>query len=207
VYFSPSWKFQNFVSSCTKMKTKFAIFSLFLHKWRQPITWSLKLAKAKLHHKDDILRSFNSCKFEHKLSWEHENWVWDHLTHEISSQAKVDPETLLYSWNFKHKLSWRVKTILRWAWDSFWVIKLWAQAKVEHRDDLEIIWLVYCYLLQNPKVTQPDDGPSATKIVVKMHWTCKVREGVKCVENSALGLWRAWKYVLQWQHFTITLFT
>jgi hypothetical protein len=91
VYFSHSWKFQNFVSYCTKMKTKFAIFFLFLHKWRQPITWSLNLAKAKLHHKDDILRSFNSCKFEHKLSWEHEDWVWDHLTHEISSQAKVEP--------------------------------------------------------------------------------------------------------------------
>jgi hypothetical protein len=27
---------------------------------------------------------------------------------------------------------------------------------------------MYCYLLQNAKVTQPDDGPSATKNVVKM---------------------------------------
>jgi hypothetical protein len=41
------------------------------------------------------------------------------------------------------------------------------------------------YLLQNAKVTQPDDGPYATKNVVKMHSTCKVREGVKCVKNYA----------------------
>jgi hypothetical protein len=193
------------------MKTKFAIFFLFLHKWRQPITWSLNLAKAKLSHKDDILRSFNSCKFEHKLSWSMKiecEIIWlMKFQAKLKLNHKDDPDTLLYLWNFKHKLSWRVKTIFSWAWDSFWVIKLEAQVKVEHKDDLEIIWLMYCYLLQNGKVTQPDDGPSATKNVVKMHWTCKVREGVKCVENSTLGLLRMWKYVLQWQHFTITLFT